>query len=151
MHKEHETEESTHISRQRVPSLISAVNPQMYWFFSLIWICTPKSREQKANKQMQAQDKQGQIRQTKASLGSVVGDKLHRIWEAGRMWRTGTVVCWLLLGSAWALEVVPQLPEPVIQTQENFDLGRVSGDTNLIDTCQGCDVFLSALPSVSCF
>lgn len=67
------------------------------------------------------------------------------------MWRTGTVVCWLLLGSAWALKVVPQLPEPVIQTQENFDLGRVSGDTNLIDTCQGSDVFLSTVPPVSCF
>lgn len=43
-----------------------------------------------------------------------------------RMWRAGLVASVLVLGSAWTLPVVPVLPEPVIQTQENFDLGRVS-------------------------
>lgn len=43
------------------------------------------------------------------------------------MWRAGSVVSLLVLGSAWTLQAVPVLPEPVIQTQENFDLGGVSG------------------------
>lgn len=43
------------------------------------------------------------------------------------MWRVGMLVSLLVLGSAWTLPLLPVLPEPVIQTQENFDLGRVSG------------------------
>lgn len=42
-----------------------------------------------------------------------------------RMWRTVSVVL-LVLVSVWTLRAEPVDPEPVIQTQENFDLGKVS-------------------------
>lgn len=42
-----------------------------------------------------------------------------------RMWRTVNVVL-LVLVSVWTLRAEPVDPEPVIQTQENFDLGKVS-------------------------
>lgn len=41
------------------------------------------------------------------------------------MWRRlGAIL--LVLVSAWTLQAEPLDPEPVIQTQENFDLGKVS-------------------------
>lgn len=41
------------------------------------------------------------------------------------MWRT-VGAFFLVLVSAWTLRAEPLHPEPVIQTQENFDLGKVS-------------------------
>lgn len=37
------------------------------------------------------------------------------------------LVTLLTLGSAWILQAVPVLPEPLILTQESFDVGQVSG------------------------
>lgn len=43
------------------------------------------------------------------------------------MWGATSAVCLLVLGSAWTLPTEPGPPEPAVQTQENFDLSRVSG------------------------
>lgn len=43
------------------------------------------------------------------------------------MQRAGSLVPLLVLGTAWILQAVPALTEPLILTQESFDLGRVSG------------------------
>lgn len=51
------------------------------------------------------------------------------VWprEADRMQRAVNLVTLLVLGSAWILQAVPVLPEPLNLTQESFDVGRVSG------------------------
>lgn len=38
----------------------------------------------------------------------------------------GGLVSLLVLGLAWTLQAIPVVPEPLILTQENFDLGGVS-------------------------
>lgn len=45
--------------------------------------------------------------------------------DSARMWRTASVFL-LVLVSVWNLRAEPVDPDPVIQTQENFDLEKVS-------------------------
>ncbi|XP_044029131.1 protein AMBP-like isoform X2 [Siniperca chuatsi] len=54
------------------------------------------------------------------------------------MQRALSLVSLLVLGSAWTLQAVPVLPEPLILTQENFDLGRFMGkwyEVAVVSTC----------------
>ncbi|XP_042365766.1 protein AMBP-like [Plectropomus leopardus] len=54
------------------------------------------------------------------------------------MQRAGILVCLLFTGSAWILHAVPVLPDPLILTQENFDLGRFMGrwyEVAVVSTC----------------
>ncbi|XP_029299862.1 protein AMBP-like [Cottoperca gobio] len=54
------------------------------------------------------------------------------------MQRAVSLVSLLVLGSAWILQAVPVLPDTVILTQENFDLGRFMGkwyEVAVVSTC----------------
>ncbi|KAM9338416.1 protein AMBP-like [Symphorus nematophorus] len=54
------------------------------------------------------------------------------------MQRAGSLVSLLVLASAWTLQAVPVLQEPLIPTQENFDLDRFIGkwyEVAVVSTC----------------
>ncbi|XP_070845250.1 protein AMBP-like [Chaetodon trifascialis] len=54
------------------------------------------------------------------------------------MQRTWSLVSLLVLGSAWTLQTTPVVPEPLIPTQENFDLVRFMGrwfELAVVSTC----------------
>ncbi|XP_076613521.1 protein AMBP-like [Chaetodon auriga] len=54
------------------------------------------------------------------------------------MQRTWSLVSLLVLGSAWTLQTISVVPEPLILTQENFDLGRFMGrwyEVAVVSTC----------------
>ncbi|XP_049908822.1 protein AMBP-like isoform X1 [Epinephelus moara] len=54
------------------------------------------------------------------------------------MQRAVILVCLVVMGSAWIGQAVPVLPDPLILTQENFDLGRFMGrwyEVAVVSTC----------------
>uniref|UniRef100_A0A674PQ88 Lipocalin/cytosolic fatty-acid binding domain-containing protein n=1 Tax=Takifugu rubripes TaxID=31033 RepID=A0A674PQ88_TAKRU len=70
------------------------------------------------------------------------------------MWRTLGVLL-LVLVSAWTLRAEPLDPEPVIQTQENFDLGKFMGKWYQVAAVSTCPCYMKRKkpqtePDLSC-
>lgn len=71
------------------------------------------------------QPKQTKIKaQSQLFSGIVVRGNLQLEKSCRMRGRMGAIL--LVLVSAWTLQAEPLDPEPVVQTQENFDLGKVS-------------------------